>query len=165
MIIMSTRGRKPKPTAVKQLTGNPGKRPLARREPKPKTAVKKPYGLGQGLQARFWDEHAPELERLQILTGVDAAAFRLMAEHYALAVRAAVELRGEDSLTVEGRDGPKKNPLVQVLRDQSAAFKSYATEFGMTPSARARLQLPEEAEQMSLAEMLFQAVNEDAEHE
>lgn len=162
---MSTRGRKPKPTAVKQLTGNPGKRPLARREPKPKTAVKKPYGLGQGLQARFWDEHAPELERLQILTGVDAAAFRLMAEHYALAVRAAVELRGEDSLTVEGRDGPKKNPLVQVLRDQSAAFKSYATEFGMTPSARARLQLPEEAEQMSLAEMLFQAVNEEAEHE
>jgi len=160
---MSTRGRKPKPTAVKQLTGNPGKRPLSRREPKPKTAVKKPYGLGQGLQARFWDEHAPELERLQILTGVDAAAFRLMAEHYALAVRAAVELRGEDSLTVEGRDGPKKNPLVQVLRDQSAAFKSYATEFGMTPSARARLQLPEEAEQMSLAEMLFQAVSEEAE--
>ena len=160
---MSTRGRKPKPTAVKQLTGNPGKRPLARREPKPKTAVKKPYGLGQGLQARFWDEHAPELERLQILTGVDAAAFRLMAEHYALAVRAAVELRGEDSLTVEGRDGPKKNPLVQVLRDQSAAFKSYATEFGMTPSARARLQLPEEAEQMSLAEMLFAAVSEEAE--
>lgn len=115
------------------------------------------------MQARFWDEHAPELERLQILTGVDAAAFRLMAEHYALAVRAAVELRGEDSLTVEGRDGPKKNPLVQVLRDQSAAFKSYATEFGMTPSARARLQLPEEAEQMSLAEMLFAAVNEEAE--
>ena len=41
------------------------------------------------------------------------------------------------------------------------AFKSWATEFGMTPSARARLQLPEEAEQLSLAEMLFQAVNED----
>lgn len=159
---MSTRGRKPKPTAVKQLQGNPGKRPLARREPKPKTAVKKPYGLGQGLQARFWNEHAPELERLQILTGIDAAAFRLMAEHYALAVRAAMELH-DDSLTVEGRDGPKKNPLVQVLRDQSAAFKTYATEFGMTPSARARLQLPEEAEQLSLAEMLFAAVNEEAE--
>ena len=105
---MSSRGRKPKPTVVKQLQGNPGKRPLTQREPKPKTTVKKPYGLGQGLQARFWDEHAPELERLQILTGVDSAAFRLMAEHYALAVRAAVELRGEDSLTVEGRDGPRK---------------------------------------------------------
>lgn len=159
---MSSKGRKPKPTAVKKLQGNPGKRPLTKREPKPKTAVKKPYGLGQGLQARFWNEHAPELERLQILTGVDAAAFRLMAEHYALAVRAAIELH-HDSLTVEGRDGPKKNPLVQVLRDQSTAFKSYATEFGMTPSARSRLQLPEEAEQMSLAELLFQAVNEDVE--
>lgn len=159
---MSSRGRKPTPTAVKQLQGNPGKRPLAKREPKPQTKLKKPYGLGQGLQARFWDEHAPELERLQILTGIDGAAFRLMAEHYALAVRAAMELHTDD-LTVEGRDGPKKNPLVQVLRDQSAAFKTYATEFGMTPSARARLQMPEEAEQMSLAEMLFQAVNEDVE--
>lgn len=161
---MSTRGRKPKPTAVKQLQGNPGKRPLTKREPKPQTAVKRPHGLGQGLQRRFWDEHAPELERLQILTGIDGAAFRLMSEHYALAVRAAMELHG-DSLTVEGRDGPKKNPLVQVLRDQSAAFKSYATEFGMTPSARARLQLPEEAEQLSLAELLFQAVSEEAEVE
>lgn len=162
---MSSRGRKPTPTSVKQLRGNPGKRPITKREPKPKTAVKKPHGLGRGLQARFWDEHAPELERLGILTGVDGAAFRLMAEHYALAVQAAVELRTDGNLTVEGRDGPKKNPLVQVLRDNSLAFKSYATEFGMTPSARARLQLPEEAEQLSLAEMLFQAVSEEVTNE
>ena len=164
---MSSRGRKPTPTAVKQLRGNPGKRPMTKREPKPKTAVKRPHGLGQGLQRRFWDEHAPELERLQILTGVDAPMFRLAAEHYAIAVQAAQELRKsvEDGggLTVEGRDGAKKNPLFQVFRDSSMAFKAFATEFGMTPSARARLQLPEEAEQMSLAEMLFQAVSEDVE--
>lgn len=165
---MSTRGRKPTPTAVKKLQGNPGKRPIARREPKPQTAVKRPHGLGQGLQRRFWDEHAPELERLQILTGVDAAAFRLMAEHYALAVQAVHELRKPTEegggLTIEGRDGAKKNPLAQVFRDNSIAFKAWATEFGMTPSARARLQLPEEAEQLSLAEMLFQAVNEDVDN-
>ncbi|NJN53300.1 MAG: phage terminase small subunit P27 family [Anaerolineae bacterium] len=155
---MSTRGRKPKPTAVKQVQGNPGKRALNQREPKPKTAVKRPYGLGQGLQARFWNEHAAEMERLQVLTGVDVAAFRLMAEAYAFAVQAATELRADGSLTVEGRDGPKKNPLAQVFRDQATLFKSFAVEFGMTPSARARLQLPEEAEQLTLAEALFRAV-------
>ena len=73
---MSSRGRKPKPTAVKKLQGNPGKRPLNKREPKPKSDVKRPYGLGSGLQDRFWKEHAPELERIGILTGVDVAAFR-----------------------------------------------------------------------------------------
>jgi P27 family predicted phage terminase small subunit len=159
---MSTPGRKPKPTAVKKLQGNPGKRKLAGREPKPKTAVKRPYGLGKGLQDRFWKEHADELARLQILTGIDVAAFRLMAEHYAFAVQAAQQLR-EEGLTVEGREGPKKNPLAQIFRDNSMAYKSFAEQFGMTPSARTRLQIdlqPDEGEQLSLVDALFAAVQQ-----
>lgn len=158
---MSTKGRKPKPTAVKQAQGNPGKRALNRREPRPRTPVRRPWGLGQGAQRRFWDDHAGELERLGVLTGVDVAAFRLMAEHYAFAVQAATELRAGGTLTVEGREGEKKHPLLQVLRDNSLAFKAYAAEFGMTPSARARLQLPEDAEQLSLADALFAAVSQE----
>lgn len=92
-----------------------------------------------------------------MLTGVDTAAFRLMAEHYAIAVQAVTELR-DGGLTVEGKDGTKKNPLAQVFKDNSIAFKAFAVEFGMTPSARVRLKLPEEAEQLSLAEQLFRAV-------
>ena len=37
---MATRGRKPTPTAIKLLEGNPGKRPLNANEPKP--AKKRP---------------------------------------------------------------------------------------------------------------------------
>ena len=36
LIGMATRGRKPKPTHLKVLAGNPGKRPLPKNEPKPK---------------------------------------------------------------------------------------------------------------------------------
>ncbi len=154
---MSTRGPKPKPTAMKKMQGNPGHRPLGGGELKPKTVVKRPRDLGKGLARKFWDEHAGELERLQVLTGVDSAAFRLMAEHYAIAVQ-AVGLLKEEGLTIEGGDGKKKNPLAQVFKDNSLAFKSFATEFGMTPSARVRLRLPEEAEQLSLADQLFNAV-------
>ena len=32
---MAKRGRKPTPTAIKELEGNPGKRPLNAKEPKP----------------------------------------------------------------------------------------------------------------------------------
>ena len=32
---MATRGRKPTPTAIKELEGNPGHRPLNKHEPKP----------------------------------------------------------------------------------------------------------------------------------
>ena len=38
---MATRGRKPKPTALKVLEGNPGKRPLNDREPVPPKATLK----------------------------------------------------------------------------------------------------------------------------
>ena len=155
---MSSRGRKPKPTELKRLQGNPGKRAMNGREPKPKTPVKRPRGL-KGIRRKFWDEHAEELERLCILTGVDVPAFRLLLESYSFAIEAAADLR-HSSFTVEGRDGPKKNPLVQVWRDNALLFKSMATEFGMTPSSRARLKLPEEAEQLSLADQLFRAVQD-----
>jgi len=38
---MATRGRKPKPTALKVLEGNPGKRPLNLNEPKPEKKASK----------------------------------------------------------------------------------------------------------------------------
>lgn len=154
-----SRGRKPKPTAVAELQGNPGKRPLNKREPKPKSEVKKPRGMSRGAK-RFWTDHATELERLRILTGVDVPALRLAAEHYALAVLAAKELHAT-GLTVKGADGtPKKNPVAQVFKDNSLAFKAFATEFGMTPSSRTRLKMPDDAEQLTLADELFAMVGD-----
>jgi P27 family predicted phage terminase small subunit len=112
----------------------------------------------QPIARKFWDEYGPELERLEILTGVDSAAFRLMAEHFGFAVQAAKQLQAE-GLTVETKlEGVKKNPVAQIFKDNSLAFKSYASEFGMTPSSRTRLKMAPEAEQLSLAEQLFQAV-------
>lgn len=114
----------------------------------------------QPIARKFWDEYASELERLQILTGVDSAAFRLMAEHFGFAVQAAKQLQAE-GLTVEtAKEGVKKNPLAQIFKDNSLAFKSYAAEFGLTPSARTRLRMEPEGEQLSLAEQLFKAVVE-----
>lgn len=153
-----SRGPKPKPTRLSELQGNPGKRPLNKREPKPKTPVKKPRGMSRGAK-RFWTDHAGELERLSILTGVDVPALRLAAEHYAIAVLAAKELH-EEGLTVQGKDGAKKNPVAQVFKDNALAFKAFATEFGMTPSSRTRLKMPEDAEQLSLADELFAMVGE-----
>ena len=155
---MSTRGPKPKPTELKKIQGNPGRRPLNQAHPRPKTPVKKARGM-QPIARKFWDEYGPELERLEILTGADSAAFRLMAEHFGFAVQAARQIQ-EQGLTVEASDGTKKNPLAQIFKDNSLAFKSYAAEFGLTPSARTRMKVAPEGEQLSLAEQLFNAVVE-----
>jgi P27 family predicted phage terminase small subunit len=108
---------------------------------------------------RFWDEHATELDRLQVMTGIDVPALRLAAEHYAIALEAVGRLQ-EEGLTVEGKDGLKKNPLAQVFKDNALAFKAFAAEFGMTPSSRTRLRMPDDAEQLSLADELFRLVGE-----
>lgn len=149
-------GRRPKPTAVKQLAGNPGKRPINVGEPKPPASTARaPRGLGDEA-AHFWHRYAPVLAELGVLTLVDEPGLQLAAEHYEVALRAAKQLHDEE-LTSEGRDGPKKNPLTQILRDNSTALKSWMTEFGMTPASRSKIH-PEAGEQPSLLDEFFAKV-------
>jgi hypothetical protein len=71
--ILSMRGR-PKPTSIKVLTGNPGKRRLNHDEPKPPIAIPEcPNKLSPAARAS-WDRlgHAPV--GLRMLTALDRAA-------------------------------------------------------------------------------------------
>lgn len=152
---MAIRGRRPKPTAVKMLAGNPGRRPLNAHEPQPPRSVgRTPRGLGAGAAA-FYRKYAPVLADLGVLTTADEPLFKLMAQHVELAQRAYDELCVA-GLTIETHDGVKKNPLTQVFRDNSLAARQFATEFGMTPAARSRLHTDEEPQE-SLADILFGA--------
>ena len=68
-------GRKPKPTAIKALEGNPGKRELNKNEPKPKKkAPACPKWLDDEAK-KEWRRLSKQLEELGILTEVDMTAF------------------------------------------------------------------------------------------
>ena len=72
---MATKGRKPKPTAMKLLEGNPGKRPLNVHEPiPPKGTVKCPAWLLPEAK-KEWKRLAPALEAMGVLTMADQTAF------------------------------------------------------------------------------------------
>lgn len=80
---MSTRGRKPKPTAVKVLEGNPGKRPLNMFEPTPdKVAPECPDWLNEEAKAE-WDRLVDKMVELGTLTEMDMAAFAGYCQSYA----------------------------------------------------------------------------------
>ena len=80
---MAQRGRKPKPTAVKVLEGNPGKRGLNAGEPKPeKKAPRCPAWL-EAEAKKEWKRMAKQMERLGILTEIDMAAFAGYCQAYA----------------------------------------------------------------------------------
>ena len=72
---MATRGRKPKPTVLKILEGNPGKRPINENEPiPPKGTVKCPTWLEPEAK-KEWKRLAPSLEAMGVLTQADLTAF------------------------------------------------------------------------------------------
>ena len=65
------RGRKPKPTRLKVITGNPGKRPLNLDEPMPEPIVPDfPPELSPAAQIE-WHRLAGELGKLRVLTNLD----------------------------------------------------------------------------------------------
>ena len=61
---MAMRGRKPKPTALKVLEGNPGKRPLNKKEPQPeKKAPAARHGWSRKAK-KEWKRMAKTLEAM-----------------------------------------------------------------------------------------------------
>jgi len=101
---------------------------------------------------------------LGVLTMADVPAFILMAEHYGVARQAVHELvqDGKLKLTVIDANGNlRKHPLLQVLRDNAAAYRMFAVEFGMTASSRGRIKVGPVEKEKSLAEVLFESVGLD----
>ena len=82
-IEMATRGRKPTPTAIKELEGNPGKRKLNDKEPRPeKKAPSCPKWLEPEAK-KEWRRLAKKMELMGVLTEVDMAAFAGYCQAYA----------------------------------------------------------------------------------
>lgn len=143
-------GRKAVPTSLKVLMGNPGKRPLNKNEPKPKP-VAPPCPAWLPAKAKYyWRQVAPELERLGLLTAVDGPALAVALTHLAIIAEAAAIIKRDGILTTDldhpapdGTPGQRKHPANQLIRDSSAAFKQWVSEFGLTPAARVGLSLPE----------------------
>lgn len=157
---MARPGRRPVPTEIKRARGNPGHRPLNDGEPTFAQAKGMPRGRLPAGAKTFWRKYARALEMVGVLKEPDLPAFEMMAWHWHFAVAAGGQIDA-DGMTVRDPNGDeRKHPLLQVFRDNSAAFRMYATEFGMTPSARSRVEAKEEGEQLSLAEMLFAEISE-----
>jgi len=144
---------KPKPTKLKILEGNPGKRPLNENEPIPiPMDLKCPDWLLAEAKEE-WKRLAPELERIGLLTIIDKAAFEGYCQSYAKWKKAEKFLK-KHGMTIKI---PQKNeygnvvsfqlkkfPEVSIANECLKQIRSFATEFGLTPSSRGRIYLPTE---------------------
>jgi P27 family predicted phage terminase small subunit len=138
-----TVGRKPKPTRLKLIEGNPGKRRTNHSEPKPRGG---PPGCPSFLPAEAKAEWRRVVAAMpdRFITDADRAALAVYCARWAVFVAATKEIhaRGRGVIVKGYRGSRVKNVALQVQREAAADVKAFAVEFGLTPSARTRIELP-----------------------
>lgn len=135
-----TRGRKCKPTAAKIRAGNPGRRSLNPAEPKP--AIKLPTCPRHldPVARKEWRRVARTLVDLGILTPIDRAVLVAYCRAWSLYVEADRKVQEQGSMLTSTKTGlPYQNPYLNQLTAASKDMVRYATELGMTPASRSRI--------------------------
>lgn len=131
-------GRRPSPTALTVLRGNPSKKRLNALEPHPPSGpAVKPADLSPG-GAAVWDELAPICVAMGTLTGADVRVFVTMCELQSTLQRASGI---KDGVWLAG----DQDNLIRVLRlerDTANSLRAYYALFGLEPVSRARVQVP-----------------------
>lgn len=140
------RGRRPKPTRLKVLTGNPGKRPLNMDEPRPEAAIPDcPSELGP-VAKQEWARLVGDLAKLGLLTNLDRAALAAYCAAYALWAEATEAIQKYGAMVKSPTGFPMQSPYVAVANRQAEIMMRIASEFGFTPASRSRIATPSPTE-------------------
>jgi P27 family predicted phage terminase small subunit len=141
-------GRPPKPTALKKLQGNPGKRRLNTAEPKLAPAIPScPRHLSKEAR-REWHRVSRELFEAGLLARVDRAALAAYCQAWARWVEAEKKLADDEELVLTTDKGyAYANPLLGISKAALADMHKFMAAFGMTPSSRSKVTASKEAEE------------------
>jgi P27 family predicted phage terminase small subunit len=141
-------GPPPQPAHLKLIRGNPGKRAVRPEvEPQIPPQLPEPPEFLSADAKYEWHRIIEEMVRLRLVTSVDTMLFACYCQSFS-DWKAAVEafnrtaerdpvMRG---LLIKDRDGEaRQNPLLRVVRAAADTMLKCAAEFGLTPTARARI--------------------------
>lgn len=155
------RGRKPTPTHLKVLAGNPGKRPLNENEPDAAVGLPPaPEHMTEDEQAA-WRKLGEQLKSAGVLTNLDAVAFEILVRAYVRVVDAARKVAEHGPVWLEKGDSkiPKfaYSPYWAIQNKEEKKLITLLAEFGLTPSSRTRVKIEKEAKQDSGKSRFFKA--------
>ena len=135
------KGRKPVPTHLKLVHGNPGKRRLNRNEPRP---------VGDLLAAPDWMGEAQAAGWAYAIASAPPGLLRRLDRAVLAAFVVAEQLHGQaiagvarTGLLTQGSMGqPVPNPLLKIATLQALVMVRCASELGFTPASRSRINAP-----------------------
>lgn len=130
-----TAGRPRKPTRLKVIQGNPGKRRLPQGEPKPvQASLAAPEWLNAGGVA-IWDDYAPKLHKLGLLTELDVEFLAIACQQLVI-YRRMMKKVGER--TAVRQDGKTKQEYIVANKALEQAQR-ILIGFGFMSADRAKL--------------------------
>jgi P27 family predicted phage terminase small subunit len=132
-------GRRPKPTHLKLLQGNAGKRPINPFEPKPPAEMPEiPPHLNEEAHAE-WNRMSTVLARLGLLTTIDRAAFSCYCVAWSRWVEAEESLKKTGNVIKAPSGYPILNPYLVISNRAMEQMKVFLVEFGLSPASRSRI--------------------------
>lgn len=133
------RGRPPKPTQLKLICGNPGKRRSNSHEPRPEPSIPTcPAHLSPTAKAE-WKRLARQLYHLGILSQLDRATLAGYCQAYGRWVEAEKKLKETPAILKMPSGYLQQNPWLTIATKQLELMHRYMTEIGLTPAARSRV--------------------------
>ncbi len=132
------KGRKPVPTRIKRLMGNPGKRRLPKHEPQPSSAMPRCPSFLDTYARNKWRQLAPELHRLRLLTKVDQGTLACYCQAFSDLKRARKTIDDEGEYHTSDKGYIYPHPAVTQARQAMEQIRKFAVELGLTPSCRVK---------------------------
>jgi P27 family predicted phage terminase small subunit len=133
-------GRRAKPTAKKELAGNPGKRALNKDEPDfgLATSIDCPEWLS-GYAEEMWDRVAPALCAQKIMQITDLHNLEVFCMAYGR-LRLAEDGLAKNGIVVASAQGAAmKNPAATIANEAARQMATFGALLGLDPSSRSHL--------------------------
>lgn len=138
---MGLRGPAPKPTSIRILEGNPGKRRINHNEPKPLDIPPDcPRHLDK-VAKREWKRLVPVLQRMRVLTEADQIALANLCQTYSTMIQAQEQLSKSGILYKTKSGYIQQSPLLGIVNSSIEIINRLSREFGLTPASRSRIEV------------------------
>ena len=153
-----TTGRKPIPTQIKKMQGTLEKSRVNKAEPDLPVSIPKIPDYFDKYAIEAFEFLGVKTYEMRIVTEADKMALELLAESYS-EYRKAIEIIKDKGLTYSIRDR-SGNEIIKprpenLIKDKAMnRMRSLLTEFGLTPSSRARVNAKEKNEISDLEKLI-----------
>ncbi len=154
------RGRPPKPSRIKALTGNPGKRPLNAHEPRPAPTVPECPPELSPFARQEWERLSAELSKLNLVTLLDRGALATYCAAYGFWSEALQQIQKYGTMVKSPTGYPIQSPYLAIANRQAEIMMRVASEFGFTPASRSRISAPP-PDQLTLLDLTMADYEQD----